>query len=237
MSATTSTTKTSAADSNGLAVNALHVGRGAVVRSTRLCLSRLLAVMVLFTGACGGGGPQLPPLADDAVILAFGDSLTYGTGAKEGEAYGRVLAATTGLVVVGKGIPGEESDAGLARLPGLLAEFEPDLVILGHGGNDLLRRRDLTRTKANLRDMVELVRASGASVVLLGIPKPGLFLGTHPMYRELSDELDVPLEDGALADILGEPDLKADAIHPNAAGYVRLAAALHALLRQSGALE
>ncbi len=198
---------------------------------------RLLLSLLFLLTACGGGGPQLPPLTSDAVILAFGDSLTYGTGAKDHEAYPQVLAAATGLTVISQGIPGEESNAGLARLPAILDDVKPDLVILGHGGNDMLRNRNLDQTKTNLRKMAELAEASGASVVLMGIPKPGLFLGTHPMYEELSEELNVPLEDDALADILGEPDLKADRVHPNAAGYAQLAAAMHVLLRQSGALD
>ena len=200
-----------------------------------LTLTSVLASTLLISGC--GGGPQLPPLADDAVVLAFGDSLTRGTGAKDAESYPAVLAPATGLTIVNAGIPGEESDAGLARLPDLLVEEQPDLVILGHGGNDLLRKRDLNLTKANLRQMIELAQASGASVVLIGVPKPGLFIGTHPLYRELAEAEGIPVEDEALADILSDPDLKSDAIHPNAAGYAELAAAIHALLRRTGALD
>jgi len=192
----------------------------------------LLSVLLL-----AGGGPKLPPLPDDAIILAFGDSLTYGTGAGRGEDYPSVLATLTGHRVVNAGVPGEESTAGLARLPAVLESAQPQLVFLGHGGNDLLRHRDLAQTRDNLRRMVELVRARGASAVLLGVPKPGLFLSTHPLYRELAAELDVPLEDEALADILGDRELKSDEIHPNAAGYRRLAEALDQLLQDSGALE
>jgi len=201
---------------------------------SRLLLPLLAALMI---SACGDEPRQLPPLADDALILAFGDSLTHGTGAKNSEAYPSLLAAATGLRVVEEGIPGEESDAGLERLPDVLDATRPDLVILGHGGNDLLRKRDPAQTKVNLRRMAELAQSRGASVVLLGVPKPGLFLGTHPLYRELADELKVPVEDRALAEILSDPALKSDAIHPNAEGYAELAAALHALLRQSGALD
>ena len=192
--------------------------------------------LFLLLSACGGG-PKLPPLASDAVVLAFGDSLTRGTGASNDESYPAVLAAATGLRVVNAGIPGEESDAGLERLPEVLAKEQPGLVILGHGGNDLLRKRDLHLTKANLREMAELAQQSGASVVLLGVPKPGLFIGTHPLYRELAEELGVPLEDEALADILADANLKSDTIHPNAAGYAELATAIHNLLRQTGALN
>ena len=196
----------------------------------------LALALTLLLSACGAD-PQLPPLTGDAVVLAFGDSLTRGTGAKNDESYPALLAAATGLHVINAGIPGEESDAGLERLPELLAEAQPNLVILGHGGNDLLRKRDLNLTKANLRQMAELARASGASVVLLGVPKPGLFIGTHPLYRELAEELELPLEDEALADILADPGRKSDSIHPNAVGYAELATAIHNLLRQAGALN
>ena len=180
--------------------------------------------------------PELPLLPSDAVILAFGDSLTRGTGAGDGEGFAEVLAVLSGREVVNAGVSGEESDAGLARLPGVLDAVQPSLAILGHGGNDTLRRRDLEQTKATLRQMVVLARNRGASVVLLGIPKPGLFLGTHPLYRELADELEVPLEDKVLADVLADRELKADQIHPNAVGYRQVARAVHRLLTDAGAL-
>lgn len=178
----------------------------------------------------------LRPLPNQAVILAFGDSLTRGTGAGGGQSYPEVLAALTGLDVVNAGIPGEESDAGLERLPGVLEEVQPALVILGHGGNDMLRKRDLAQTEAILGRMVALVREQGAQAVLLGVPKPGIFLGTHPMYQRLADALQLPLETDTLADILSKPALKSDTIHPNADGYQRLAEALHRLLIDAGAL-
>ena len=197
---------------------------------------RIAFVLALsFLGGCGNE-TQLPALPSDAVILAFGDSLTHGTGAKPQESYPTVLGLLAELRVVNAGIPGEESDAGLTRLAGVLDEVEPDLVILGHGGNDMLRKRDLARAEANLRRMAETVREHGASVVLLGIPRPGIFLGIHPMYGRLAESLEVPLEKSALRDILRDTDLKSDLIHPNAEGYRELAQALHVLLMESGAL-
>ena len=195
----------------------------------------ILALTVLLLVGCSRA-PDLPRLPSDAVILAFGDSLTRGTGAGDGEGFAEILALSSGREVVDAGVPGEESDAGLARLPSVLDAVQPSLVILGHGGNDMLRRRDLELTKANLRQMVLLARDRGASVVLLGIPKPALLLGTHPLYRELADELEVPLEDEVLADVVADRDLKADQIHPNAAGYRQVAEAVHRLLTDAGAL-
>jgi acyl-CoA thioesterase I len=194
----------------------------------------LLFAVILLVGC--NRTPELPRLPSDAVILAFGDSLTRGTGSGSGEGFAEVLAVLSGREVVNAGVPGEESDAGLARLPRTLDAVQPDLVILGHGGNDMLRRRDLEQTEENLRQMIVLARDRGASVVVLGIPKPGLFLGTHPLYRELADTLEVPLEDKVLADVLADRELKADQIHPNAAGYRQVAEAVHRLLTDAGAL-
>ena len=105
----------------------------------------------------------MSPLSAGATVLAFGDSLTYGTGAKhETTSYPAVLAGLIGRKVVNVGLPGEVSADGLNRLPDLLDEHNPKLMILCHGGNDMLRKRDLNLAKNNLREMVLLAKAAGA---------------------------------------------------------------------------
>ncbi|EIC23653.1 GDSL-type esterase/lipase family protein [Thiorhodovibrio frisius] len=179
------------------------------MRNKILYRSLLGAVLLLVLAACSDQ-PTLSPLSPDAVILSFGDSLTEGVGANKEQSYPAVLATLTGRRVINAGISGEESDAGLARLPQLLATWQPDLVILGHGGNDFLRQRDTDQTQANLTQMIALARKQGSEVVLLGIPRPGLLVRTHSLYDELADELDVPLQANAIAEILADKTLKSD---------------------------
>lgn len=203
----------------------------------RIFYRALLSAFLLLVLAACSDQPTLSPLSPDAVILAFGDSLTEGVGAKKEQSYPAVLATLTGRRVVNAGISGEESDAGLERLPDLLATWQPDLVILGHGGNDFLRKRDTDQTKAHLNQMIALAREQGSEVVLLGIPRPGLLVRTHPLYDELARELKVPLQAKAIAEILADKTLKSDQIHPNAKGYRQLAEVIGRLLRQAGALS
>jgi len=176
--------------------------------------------------------PRIAPLNSDSVVLAFGDSLTAGTGAEPAQSYPTRLAARLGCRVINAGEAGELSDQGLARLPGLLAAHRPQLVILCHGGNDLLARREPAAIRSNLEAMIRLIREQGAEVIMIGVPKPGLILRSHPLYREVADRHRVPFEGKILARILSSRSLKSDYIHPNAEGYRRMAESIEQLIRR-----
>jgi len=195
---------------------------------------RALVVLLALAAACSG--PKLPRLAPDAVVLAFGDSLTFGTGADPHQSYPAQLQALIGRKVLSAGVPGEVSASGLARLPAVLEETRPQLVILCHGGNDLLRKLGEAQAEKNLRAMVGLARARGAEVVLIGVPKPGLLPSPAAFYDRIAKDMRLPYEEGALRKILTDNALKSDLVHPNAAGYARLAEAVAALLRKAGAV-
>lgn len=196
----------------------------------------LACLLFLLNCAACSKTAQLPPLASDAVILAFGDSLTFGTGAGEGESYPAVLEKLVSRRVVNAGVPGEISEAGLQRLPGVLDQEKPALLLLCHGGNDLLQKLDQKVTARNLREMIRIARAKGISVVLLSVPTPDLSLSPPPYYAEIAAESGTPIETKALPRILGKSSLKSDYFHPNAAGYRELAGSVHKLLKKSGAL-
>ncbi|WP_245803910.1 arylesterase [Geothermobacter hydrogeniphilus] len=189
-------------------------------------------LLLLLVAACDRQ-PQLRPLAADAVILAFGDSLTHGNGATEEQSYPAVLQRLLGRRVINAGVPGEISAEGLRRLPRVLEETQPQLIILIHGGNDFLRRLDRERTRQNLQAMIDLCRQAGSDVVLVGVPQPGLFLSPPAFYEELAETNRLPYLEETLSDILADRDLKSDTIHPNAAGYRKLAAALAELIRDT----
>ena len=193
----------------------------------------LLAVLLL--AACDRA-PTLPKLSPHDVIVAFGDSLTYGTGAGREEAYPARLTQLASHTVVNAGVPGETTAEGLQRLPALLAEHHPKLVLLCLGGNDMLRRMSAAETENNLRLMLQTLRASGADVVLIGVPEPKIFGGAPDFYARLADEFRLPYEGDVLNTILKDNALKSDPIHPNAAGYDAIAQGIAALLKESGAL-
>ncbi len=195
-----------------------------------------MLLVASFVTGCGPSPEPLPRLSSDAVILAFGDSLTFGTGAKTHESYPAVLEKLTGRTVINAGKPGELSAEGLRRLPREVESEAPDLVILCHGGNDFLRKLDKSKTKKNLRAMIEYLREEEIPVVMLGVPDFGLFLNTADIYLEVAEEMAVPIEADIIPDVVGDNRFKSDRIHPNAAGYKRIAETIQALLTQNGAL-
>ena len=197
----------------------------------------LALCILLLLAACDSGPPKLAKLPADGVVLAFGDSLTHGSGAPAAASYPAVLQELIGRRVVRAGVPGEITAQGVARLPGVLHATAPNLAILIHGGNDLLQRRPRSETIANLRAMVQMARERGVAVVLIGVPNLGLILGRSAgFYQDLAEELELPYDGETLPAILGQPSLKSDAIHPNAKGYRKLAEAVAELLRRSGAI-
>ncbi len=185
---------------------------------------------------CLGSSRTLPPLPTGAVIVAFGDSLTFGTGAAHHQSYPSVLAQLTGRRVVNAGVPGEVSRSGRGRLPRVVERERPDLVVICHGGNDILRRHDRVALADNLRGMLEYLATQNIPAIILGVPEPGIFLSTVDLYHTIADEYDVPIEADIVPDLLRDDAFKSDQIHFNAAGYRRMAEAVDAVLRRHGAL-
>jgi acyl-CoA thioesterase-1 len=201
---------------------------------------RALVVALAFAIALSGCGrekvPKLSPVGPNDVIVAFGDSLTYGTGANEAESYPVVLGELIKRTVVRAGVPGEVTTGGLARLETVIDEHRPALMIVCLGGNDMLGKRVDSEIQANLREIIKTIKDRGISVMLVGVPRPALITQAAPFYAELAREFDIPYEGAIVTDVLYQRELKSDPIHPNAKGYRKMAEAIAKLLKKAGAV-
>jgi acyl-CoA hydrolase len=199
-----------------------------------------LAAAATLLPACSKRAPKAQPLPAGSTVLALGDSLTSGVGTSPDTTYPAVLQALTGWQVVNGGVSGDTSAQALARLPALLQEHQPALVIVSIGGNDLLRQMSAAGAKETIREISRTASASGAQVLLVAVPQVSLLaagtgsLKDHPLYAELAEELKLPLHADGWASVLSQPGLRADTVHANAQGYRQFAQGLAQALRQVG---
>jgi acyl-CoA hydrolase len=191
-------------------------------------LIQVVCVLVAFS-ACDRDY-QHSPLPSTSNVVILGDSLTFGTGAAEGEDYASILASTTGWNIINAGVPGNTTQDGLARLTDLLDAHETgdqkiDLLIVELGGNDFLKHVPEPQTVNNLKSILNQAKAKNIQTALIAIPQyspvAAAFgaLSDHPLYEKLAEETDTPLIEDLFSDVLAKNNLKADYIHPNAAGY------------------
>ena len=207
----------------------------------RWLAASLLAVALAPLTACGRKTPRAQAVPAGATVLALGDSLTSGVGASSDTAYPAVLQQLTGWKVVNGGVSGDTSAQALARLPGLLQQHQPALVIVSIGGNDFLRRQTASDTRTRVRQICEQARAGGAQVLLVAVPELSLLaaagrLSDHALYEEIADELKIPLHRKGWSAVLADARLRSDQIHANAAGYAQFAQGLVETLRDTGLL-
>ena len=211
---------------------------GIIEYKIKLMIIKMLSIFLLSLTlySCSDSSKNLSLLSSDATILAFGDSLTHGTGANKGEDYPTLLAELTNFKVINAGIPGEISSKGLERLPNLLDQYNPDLLILTHGGNDILKKLSRKEQKSNLLAMIELAKMRNIQIAMLGVPEPGIFLKSAEIYEQIANETNIPIQLSLLPDILGNNSLKSDIAHPNARGYQQIAEGIVEFLEDNGAL-
>jgi lysophospholipase L1-like esterase len=201
---------------------------------------RLALVALLLALAACGGKPKESPLPSGTKVLALGDSLTAPHGVQPQEAWPTLLGQKTGWNVINGGVSGNTSAQALERLSGLLEEHQPQLVLVGIGGNDMLRKQPQAQTIENIGRMIDMARSKGAKVVLLATPKPSLAgavlnnLSPPEFYAEIAKEKKVPLIEEAIPTVLSDTSLKGDQIHPNAAGHAKLGELIHTDLKKIG---
>lgn len=206
------------------------------VRSVGRCM--MLAVAIFMLSACDKTKEDEIPRGSQ--VLALGDSLTAGAGVTAEEAWPSLLAERTGWVVINGGVSGDTSGAALLRLPSLLEEHQPVLVLVTLGGNDMLRHIPKQETVANLEKIIALIKAQGAKPVLLATPQPTIagavfqHLSAADLYREVAEAQEVPLIEDAVPDVLSDPQLKGDPLHPNVTGHALLSEKIFEELKSIG---
>ena len=166
-------------------------------------------------------------------VLIVGDSISAAFGLDTRQGWVSLLEQrlkSEGFTdkVVNASISGDTSAGGQARLPALLAEHKPELVILELGGNDGLRGQPPAQLQQNLASMIDSSRASGAKVLLLGMQLPPNYGARYTkafaeVYSNLAEEKKIPLVPFFLEGVGGIPELmQADGIHPAAVAQGKL---------------
>lgn len=203
----------------------------------RLFLKALAISPIILAMACSDT-PKATKLAQGSRVVALGDSLTFGYGADKGRDYPSVLAGLTGWQIENMGVNGDTSQNVLDRLSAVI-EKTPNLVLLGIGGNDVLRRVPANETKNNIIAIIKALKDKNIPVVLIAEPHlsaSALFgkASDNPIYAEIASELSVPLLEKAWSNILSDEKLKSDRIHANNAGYQKFAETLYEFLKDMG---
>ena len=174
--------------------------------------------------------------APEPVILVVGDSLSAEYGLKRGEGWvalleKRLAAEKIAARVVNASISGDTTSGGRSRLPALLAQHKPSILVLELGGNDALRGLPLQMSEDNLSQMTDSAQKSGAKVLLLGMQVPPNY-GTNyskrfaSIFPNVAKARKVAVVSFLLEGVADIPDptrlFQADRIHPNALAHPRM---------------
>ena len=179
-------------------------------------------LLLIGLSACSKPETALPA---NSTVLILGDSLTQGVGASSAQTnYPALLKQQTQWNIINGGVSGNTSAEALARLPELLQQHQPKLVIISIGGNDFLQRLPNSDTQANIAQSIALSQQSGAQVLLVAVPELTLAAAVghpndHAMYAQLAQSHQVHLLEDAWSDVLADDTLRSDAVHANDAGY------------------
>lgn len=195
-----------------------------------------LSATISVTGC--GSEPTQTALPAGSTVVALGDSLTYGYGANDETAYPTVLAELSKWNIVNAGVNGDTSADVLTRV-NEITEQNPDLVLLGVGGNDVLQRIAPDTTRANIVATIDTLQSNNIDVVLIAEPyfsTSALFgkASDNPLYEDIAEAEGIPLYSDGWSTVLSDEALKSDKIHANAAGYRQFAEGLHDYLKDEG---
>jgi len=190
--------------------------------------------------ACGKRKASVAALKSDARVLALGDSLTVGYGAAPEQAWPALLAQLTGWRIDNEGVNGDTSAGALQRLQALLAAGSYDAVLVGIGGNDMLRGVAPQATKDNVAAIVRQALGHTPYVAVIATPAPEPLRATvgalsdAGFYQEVAAAEKALLIPNVYSNVLSDAALRSDRIHANAQGYAVVAQQLADKLKAAG---
>jgi acyl-CoA thioesterase-1 len=182
----------------------------------------MLGAVLLLAAALAHSAPK--------TVLVLGDSLSAEYGLTRGSGWVALLeqklkAEKIDAAVVNASISGETTSGGRARLPGLLAQYKPALVVIELGANDGLRGLPVAAAEANMRAMIELARKNHAQVLLVGMRMPPNYGRDYTerffgMYKTVATQFKAPLVPFMLEGVAEQPSLfQPDRLHPTAQAH------------------
>ena len=177
--------------------------------------------------------PAMAAAPKAPLILVVGDSISAEYGLTRGQGWVALLAQRLTEKkltqrVQNASISGDTTSGGLARLPALLQQHKPAIVIIELGGNDALRGLPLASSRSNLRAMVQAAKAAGAKVLLLGMQVPPNYGASYQrefaaMFEQVASQEKAALVPFLLKGIADQADAQAwfqpDRIHPLARAH------------------
>ena len=177
-------------------------------------------LLLLLTAFLCVGCAQKPLNADNPgrTIVAFGDSLTAGYGAADGESFPARLQTMVNMPVINLGVSGDTARAGADRKREI-ARHNPFMVLIEFGGNDLMRGRPFAETQTALEEIVDYVHSLGAIAVLVDTGGNFKMAPYSKMMKQLAQDKGALFVPAIMDGIFYKPQYKSDGIHPNAEGY------------------
>ena len=191
----------------------------------------MLAIILISLASSVNSSNDIP--GKEKIIVVLGDSLSAGFGVTLEQAWPSLLekninAEGNKIKIINAGISGDTTSGGLQRLPKLLSEHKPEIVILELGGNDGLRGMSIKKViHKNLKEMIKMALDVNAAVLLIGVELPPNYGQRYTknfenMYENLAEEYNLLLVKGSIKEMVAQGLMQSDGIHPNIEGHQKV---------------
>ena len=174
--------------------------------------------------------------SNDSTILIIGDSLSAGLGVSYNQSWPSLLQDRLNkngytIQVVNAGISGDTTAGGKERLPKLLSQYAPEIVVIELGGNDGLRGTSIDSIESNLRSMIKAALDRDAQIILIGMQLPPNYGNAYAtsfqnLFPTLASEYELVLVERLIQRMMNEvwqqSLMQMDGIHPNAKGHIQI---------------